>query len=352
MHPSKKQIIELKKISRRELIKQGVLALSVIALPLPLTAFSNFNEMKDKENFDVIIIGGSYAGLSAAMALGRALRNVLIIDSGLPCNRQTPHSHNFLTQDGEKPAVIADKAKREVLKYDTVKIVSDLAISGTKTDKGFEISTQSGQMFSAKKLIFATGLKDKLPDIKGFSECWGITVLHCPYCHGYEVRNQKTGIFANGYAAFHLARLIRNWTKDLTIFTNGKSELTKEQTEEINRHDIKIVEKKIASLKHRDGVVEEIVFSDNQTFPLKVIYSRPPVEQHCKIPESLGCELTEQGLLKVDAFQRTTVENAFACGDNSNPLRAVSYAVSSGNNTGVFLNNAMIEEEFLDYDNL
>src|ERR1044072_6966281 len=121
---------ETKKISRRELIKHGGLALSVLVLPFPLTTFLNFNEMTDNKNFDVIIVGGSYAGLSAAMALGRALRNVLIIDSGLPCNRQTPHSHNFITQDGAKPGVIAEKAKKEVLKYDTVKFVADLAING------------------------------------------------------------------------------------------------------------------------------------------------------------------------------------------------------------------------------
>ncbi|SEM76485.1 Thioredoxin reductase [Chitinophaga rupis] len=338
---------ETKKISRRVLIKNGGLALSVLALPFPLTTFLNFNEMTDSKDFDVIIVGGSYAGLSAAMSLGRALRNVLIIDSGLPCNRQTPHSHNFITQDGEKPSVIAEKAKNQVLKYDTVKFLTDLAINGTKTDKGFEISTQSGKLFSAKKLVFATGLKDSMLKIKGFSECWGITVIHCPYCHGYEVKNQKTGILANGYGAFHLARLIRNWTKDLTIFTNGKSELTQEQTDEIKRHNISIVEKEIASLNHKNGVVEEIVFSDNSSFELKAIYSRPPFEQHCKIPELLGCELTEQGLIKVDEFQKTTVDNIFACGDSTNPVRAVSYAVSTGNNTGVFLNNAMTEEEFL-----
>ncbi len=338
---------EAKKISRRELIKQGGLALSVLALPLPLTSFLNFNEMTDNRNFDVIIVGGSYAGLSAAMALGRSLRNVLIIDSGLPCNRQTPHSHNFITQDGEKPGVIAEKAKREVLKYDTVKFVTDLAVNGTKTDKGFEISTQSGKLFSAKKLIFATGLKDKMLKIDGFSECWGISVLHCPYCHGYEVKNQKTGIFANGYGAFHLARLISNWTKDLTIFTNGKSELTQEQTDEIKRHNISIVEKEITSLKHENGEVEEIIFSDNSTFQLKAIYSRPPFEQHCKIPELLGCELTEQGLIKVDAFQKTTVDNIFACGDSTNPLRAVSYAVSTGNNTGVFFSVELKPYQFI-----
>ncbi len=336
-----------KKISRRELIEQGGHALSILAFPFPFAGFSNFNEMKDNKNLDVIIIGGSYAGLSAAMALGRALRNVLIIDSGLPCNRQTPHSHNFITQDGEKPSAIAKKAKNEVLKYDTVKFLTDLVVSGTKTEKGYEISTQSGKLFSAKKLIFASGLNDKMLKIEGFSECWGITVIHCPYCHGYEVKEQKTGILANGYGAFHLARLIHNWTNDLTIFTNGKSQLTQEQTNEIKRHNISIVEKEISSLKHKDGVVEKIIFADNSSFELKAIYSRPTFEQHCKIPELLGCELTEQGLIKVDGFQKTTVDNIFACGDSSNPIRAVSYAVSTGNNTGVFLNNSMTEEEFL-----
>src|SRR6187402_2066521 len=134
---------EAKKISRRELVKQGGLALSVLAIPFPLTAFSNFNDMTDNKNFDVIIVGGSYAGLSAAMALGRALRNVLIIDSGLPCNRQTPHSHNFITHDGEKPNVIAEKAKKEVLNYNTVRFHHGLAASGKKNETGFTITTQA-----------------------------------------------------------------------------------------------------------------------------------------------------------------------------------------------------------------
>ncbi|WP_348824880.1 FAD-dependent oxidoreductase [Flavobacterium aestuarii] len=123
--------------------------------------------------------------------------------------------------------------------------------------------------------------------------------------------------------------------------------MTKEQADEIKRHNISIVEKEITSLNHKDGVVEEIIFADNSAFELKAIYSRPPFEQHCKISELLGCELTEQGLIKVDAFQKTTVDNIFACGDNANTLRAVSYAVSTGNNTGVFLNNLMAEEDFL-----
>lgn len=302
--------------------------------------------MTENKNFDIIIIGGSYAGLSAAMALGRALRNVLIIDSGLPCNRQTPHSHNFITHDGEKPSVIAEKAKTQVLNYNTVKFHHGLALSGKKTENGFAIATQAGEEFTTKKLIFATGVKDIMPDITGFSACWGITVIHCPYCHGYEVKNERTGILANGNFAFHYAQLINNWTKDLAIFTNGKSTLTPEQTDKITQHHIPIIEKEIAYLKHENGNVQQIVFKDHSSFDLKAIYSRPDFEQHCKIPELLGCELTEQGCLKVDVFQKTTITNIFACGDNASPMRSVANAVATGNFVGAVVNSAMIEEEF------
>ena len=302
--------------------------------------------MAVSNNFDLIIIGGSYAGLSAAMALGRALRRVLIIDSGLPCNRQTPHSHNFITHDGERPEVIAEKAKAQVMKYATVNYHQGIAISGKKTENGFAIATQDGEEFTAKKLVFATGVRDIMPDIQGFSECWGISVIHCPYCHGYEVRNAKTGILANGNFALHYAQLIQNWTKALTVFTNGKSTLTQEQTDQIAKHGIPIVEKEIAYLKHAQGEMQQIVFKDNSTFELKAMYSRPDFEQHCKIPEMLGCELNEQGYLKVDMFQRTTVQHVYACGDNASPMRSVANAVAQGNLVGAIANNEMIEEEF------
>ena len=186
--------------------------------------------MIEQEHFEVIIVGGSYSGLSAAMSLGRSLRQVLVIDSGLPCNRQTPHSHNFITHDGEKPAVISAKAKLQVDLYKTVQFYNGVAISAIKTENGFEIKTESGLSFTSRKVLFATGVKDLLPEIKGFAECWGISVLHCPYCHGYEVKEERTAIIANGEMGFDFAKLISNWTKDLRLCTNGKSTLTLEQT--------------------------------------------------------------------------------------------------------------------------
>ncbi|MEM8510284.1 MAG: NAD(P)/FAD-dependent oxidoreductase [Bacteroidota bacterium] len=302
--------------------------------------------MTDTSSFEVIIVGGSFSGLSAGMALGRALRNVLIIDSGRPCNRPTPYSHNFITQDGKAPKEIATLARQQVKAYKTISFYEGLASGAKKTANGFELMTDIGNIFTARRLIFATGVKDIMPNIKGFAECWGRSVIHCPYCHGYEVRNERTGIFANGDFAFHYAQLLYNWTKELTIFTNGKSTLNQEQLDKIEHHQIPVVQKEIASFEHHNGKVSQIVFADNSTFQLNAIYARPDFEQHCKIPMALGCELTEQGLLKVDMFQETTVEGVFACGDNANAFRAVSHAVAAGTTAGAALNNKMTEEEF------
>ena len=302
--------------------------------------------MKNPMNFEVIIIGGSYAGLSAAMALGRSLRDVLIIDSGLRCNRQTPHSHNFITQDGAKPAVIAESAKAEVLGYQTVKFVNDLAISGRKTDDGYLITTETGEEYAAKKLIFATGIKDIMPDIKGFAACWGISVVHCPYCHGYELRKQRTAILANGAKAFHLATLVNNLTDDITILTMGKPDFSAEETAKLHAHQIKFIETSVSEIEHEDGQIKSVIFSDGSQDSFDALYAAVPFVQHSDIPLSLGCELTEHGYIKVNNFQATTVNGIFACGDNSAMMRSVANAVYSGNLVGAMVNKMLTDEQF------
>jgi thioredoxin reductase len=302
--------------------------------------------MENNKHYDVIIIGGSYSGLAAAMTLGRALRKVLVIDSGKPCNRQTPHSHNFLTQDGKTPKEIATLARQEVEKYETITFLNALATSGAKIENGFSISTDSGNSFTAAKLIFATGVRDIMPDIKGVAECWGISVIHCPYCHGYEVRHERTGILGNGEYGFEFSQLISNWTNDLTLFTNGKSTLTDEQTAKIKKHNISIVEKEVSHLEHDNGELREIVFKDGSVTALKALYTRPSFEQHCSIPQSLGCELTEDGYIKIDAMQKTTVNGVFACGDNVIRMRTVANAVAMGTTAGAMLNREHVAERF------
>lgn len=302
--------------------------------------------MKIDNQFDVIIVGGSYAGLAAGMALGRALRNVLIIDSGQPCNRQTPQSHNFLTNDGKPPKEIAGLAKEQVLRYSSVKFLDGSATAGFKTEQGFGIQTENGKKLTARKLIFATGIKDIMPSIPGFAESWGISVLHCPYCHGYEVRHQTTGILANGDIAFELSAMISNWTKDLTIFTNGKSTLTEQQCTDLSKHQIKIIETGISSLENKNGHIENILFNDGTKAPVKAMYARLPFVQHSSIPGSLGSEMTEDGYIKIDPAHRTTVHGLYACGDNTTRTRTVANAVSMGTTTGMMVNKELIEEDF------
>jgi len=164
------------------------------------------NHMKEK--LDVIIVGGSYAGLSAAMALGRAMRKVLIIDGGKPANRFTPHSHNFITHDGRTPGEIAEMARKQVDAYPSIKRIDGFVVSAEKVNHEFVVHLGSGQTYTSRKLIFATGIIDQMPDIPGFSECWGKSVLHCPYCHGYEVRDEATGILGNGDYGYEFSGLI------------------------------------------------------------------------------------------------------------------------------------------------
>ncbi|GAA4432310.1 FAD-dependent oxidoreductase [Ravibacter arvi] len=297
-------------------------------------------------SFEAVIVGGSYAGLSAAMALGRALRKVLIIDSALPCNRQTPHSHNFITHDGEKPGAIAEKARAQVLKYDTVTFRRDEVVGGTKSMGGFELTTRSGATFNAEKLIFATGIKDTMPAIKGFAACWGISVIHCPYCHGYEYRGQNTGIMANGEKALHLASLVNNLTGKITILTSGQPDFSSGQLEKLDSRGIQVVSTPVSEIEHDGGHVRSVVFEDGRKMELDAVYAAIPFTQHSDLPFLLGCELTEHGRIKVDAGQKTTVNGIFACGDNSSPMRSVASAVSTGNIAGAMLNHGLTMERF------
>ncbi|MEM7381655.1 MAG: NAD(P)/FAD-dependent oxidoreductase, partial [Bacteroidota bacterium] len=258
--------------------------------------------MNTSNTFEVIIIGGSYAGLSAGLALGRSLRKTLIIDSGKPCNRQTPHSQNFLTQDGQKPSDIANLGREQVAAYDTVSLLNELVIDGKKTDKGFEVHTESGKTFQAKKLIFATGIKDIMPEIIGFAECWGISVIHCPYCHGYEFRGQKTAILANAERAFHLAAMVNNLTDQITILSSDKAEYSSEQLQKLENNNIQIVEDELVEIEHEKGQLKTLLFASGEKRHFDAVYASIPFEQHSDLPAKLGCELTEEGYIKTDEF--------------------------------------------------
>ncbi|MGU3376315.1 NAD(P)/FAD-dependent oxidoreductase [Chryseobacterium sp. M5A1_1a] len=300
----------------------------------------------ENKSFDVIIIGGSYAGLSAGMALGRSLRNVLVIDNGKPCNRQTPHSHNFITHDGKSPKEISDLAKKDVEKYNTVQFYEGTVMQIVDNDNSFKVETLSNEKFYGKKIILASGVKDIMPDIPGFEDCWGVSVLHCPYCHGYEVRNEVTGILSDGDMAYDFSKLVFNLTKNLTLFTNGKSTLTREQIEKLIQNKINLNQEEIENIEHDNGYIQKMTFKNGSSVLLNALYAKIPFEQNVNAAETLGCELTEQGFIKVDFMQKTSVPGVFACGDNVTMMRSVANAVAQGNFTGAVVNKELSEEEF------
>lgn len=309
--------------------------------------FVQVNKLSAKmKSFDVIIIGGSYAGLSAGMSLGRSVRNTLIIDSGKPCNRQTPHSHNFITHDGKTPKEILDLAREQVEAYDTVKFHDGFAVKLTKTEEGFETETASGEKFYAKKLILASGVKDIMPDIPGFAECWGISVLHCPYCHGYEVRNEVTGILSDGDMGYEFSKLVHNLTKDLYLFSNGQSVLSKEQKNKLAQNNISLVEDEIEKIEHENGNIRKIIFKTGKEISLKALYAKIPFEQNINASGDLGCELTEHGFIQIDSMHKTNIPGVFACGDNITMMRSVANAVAQGNFTGAIVNKELVDESF------
>lgn len=298
--------------------------------------------MNSTTSFDVIIIGGSYGGMAAGMALGRALRSVLIIDASMPSNRMTPHSHNFLTHDGDTPADISRVARERLDAYASVRTISDVAVHVQRTTTGFQVETMCGNVFEATVLIFATGITDIMLTIDGFKECWGVSVLHCPYCHGYEVRHKNTGVLANGTSGYEYTLLLSNWTSQLALFTNGVSTLTEEQASDLHTRGITISEATISAINHTDGRLHGLSFDDGTCVDLDVVYAKCAFEQHCIIPATLGCVHSPEGYIVVDHQLQTSVEGIYACGDNSSPMRTVANAVATGTAAGMHVNKALV----------
>lgn len=306
----------------------------------------SMNQVEKVNNvYDVVIVGGSYSGLAAAMTLGRSLRRVLVIDSGQPCNRQTPYSHNFITHDGRKPAEIAALAKTQVEVYETVTFKSAKVVGAEKLEGDFLVHCDDGETLKARKLLFSTGIKDQLPALPGFSECWGISLIHCPYCHGYEVRGKKTGIIGNGEYGYDFATFIHHWAPDISLYTNGPADLTAEQRQVLSKMNIPVVEDPIAALKHNNGYLSALVFQNGKEAFAEAVYIKPHSLQHCDLPEQLGCEMTEDGYIRTDFMQKTSVAGIYASGDNVTRMRTVASAVGMGTTAGAMLNRELCIEE-------
>ncbi|WP_317128518.1 NAD(P)/FAD-dependent oxidoreductase [Hymenobacter radiodurans] len=188
-------------------------------------------------------------------------------------------------------------------------------------------------------------MEDLMPPIEGFAKCWGKSVLHCPYCHGYEVHSQPLGLLGNGDAGYELVRLIQNWSKDLTLFTNGPSTLSAEQERQVQQLGIPLIESPISRIEHENGLMRAVYFQDGSRLPLSAMFARVPFRQHTNLAEQIGCELTATGLIAVAEFGQTSVSGVYAAGDNSSPMRQITMASASGVKAGSWINRELINED-------
>lgn len=294
---------------------------------------------------EVAIIGGSNAGLAAALTLGRAGRNAIVFDTGKPRNKPAAHAQNFFTRDGTPPAELLRIGREQLVRYPTIQIKEAAITQTAKTDKGFSLQGSNGETYHAQRIIIATGVKDQLPEIPGMAELWGNKVIHCPYCHGWEIKDLPVAVFANGDMAYEAVRTIINWHKDMVICTNGAATIADEARQHLSRHNIPILETPVEKIEDVPGGIL-ITFADGTAIRRSAAYVRAKVVFHNEPAVQLGCELTESGAIKVNEMSETTVPGVFAAGDVTTPMQQVSMAAATGHLAGAACNNLLTREEF------
>lgn len=292
---------------------------------------------------DVIIIGGSFAGLAAATQLGRARRRVQVLDTGLPRNRFSPAAHGVLGQDGLAPGEILAKARAQLASYPTVSLLPAevVALSGSLDD--FRIQTRAHGTLSARRIILAHGITDTLPQIPGLSDCWGLSALHCPYCHGFEFGDRALGYIASPGFELMAARLYRDWSSDLVMFSNGLTvdDETRAAVVALGAH---IVEAPVLSVRHQQGHLTHVVTADGD-MARDAIFVAPRTGPSADLHVGLGCAL-EAGFsgpfLKVDERQETSVRGVYAAGDLARPMHNVTFAMAGGVMAGSMAHHSLL----------
>jgi thioredoxin reductase len=295
---------------------------------------------------DVIIVGGSSAGLSAALVLGRSRRNVVVFDDSQPCNRFSHASHGFLTRDGIAPSELVQIGREQLGTYPNVEVRADTVSHITPVDGGFNVETASGNTVTARKVLLATGIKDILPPVKNMEQFWGTSVFHCPYCDGWEVRDEAIVVYGGGENAFHKTMLLWNWSPNLTFCTGGEGEIPAEKRALFEKNGITVIETPVSHVEGQDGQVDQIVFTDGTTLNCKAIFIQPAFEHRTPFAQDLGCVLTPQNFVQADTLGRTNVPGLYAAGDLTAQMRSVALAVAQGSSAGAGINYDLIVEDF------
>ena len=298
------------------------------------------------DTWDAVVAGGSWAGLSAAMQLARARRRVLVVDAGRPRNRFARAAHGFLGQDGHAPADILETARGQVLAYPTAEIRLDEVMQAeASSGGGFQLTLASGTRIGARRVVLATGVVDELPDIPGLQERWGASVLHCPYCHGYEVADGRLGVLAVGEMSLHQALLLPDWSTDVTLFTNGTFEPTDAQRATLSARGVRVeprmlVEvlgsgRELAGVRLRAG---DGASGGDEVVRIDALFTASRTRMASPLAEQLGCEFDNGQfgpVVRTDPRKVTTVPGVFAAGDAAREVHNATFASADGVMAGI-----------------
>jgi thioredoxin reductase len=295
----------------------------------------------DRARYDVIVIGGGAAGLSAALVLGRARRRVAVVDGGTPRNAPAAHMHGFLSRDGMSPADLLAVGRDEAAAYG-VEFISGHVVS---IQPGFSLTLADGERLEARRLLVATGATDELPPIPGLRERWGKDFLHCPYCHGWEVRDQPLGVLGTSTGSVEHAHLIRQWSDDVIFFTHTH-DLTAADREQLEARGIRVVDGEVRRLVVEDDRLRGVVLGDGRTVERDALFVRPELRPRLNgLLEHVGCETDDLGFLRVDTAGRTSVAGVWAAGNAANPRAQVITAAGEGSAAAISINADLVDED-------
>jgi thioredoxin reductase len=290
--------------------------------------------------FDVVIVGGGPAGLSAALVLGRCRRRVLVCDAGHPRNAASRALHGYLTRDGLPPLAFLQIARRELEQYGIVPRPATVTAINCSAE-GFEVTIDGADVVRSHTVLVASGVRDNVPEVPGIAECYGISVHHCPYCDGWEVRDRRVVVMGQGAAAAGLALSLKTWTDDVRVCTNGRARINARHREQLAARGIAVHESRIAGVDHQDGLVRQILLKGGDTVACDAIFFTMGQKPQCDLPRQLGCELTRKGVVKTDHLGQTRVPGLYVAGDASRDVQFVIVAAAEGAKAGVAINKAL-----------
>jgi thioredoxin reductase len=302
--------------------------------------------------YDVVVVGGGAAGLSAALVLTRGRRRVAVVDAGEPRNAPAAHMHGFLGSDGRPPADLLSAGRAEVAGYGGQLVRGRVdgisAVAPTPPANGnrrwFDVMLEDGTTLRARRVLVTTGLRDDLPETPGVRERWGRDLLHCPYCHGWEVREQPLGVIGGTPEAIAHAHLVREWSPDVVFFTNG-AVLTAAQREQLVARAIGVVDEPVARLVVEDDRLTGVELESGHVVPRSAVFVRPGFVPNDDLLVRLGCATHDTGWVCVDATGRTSVPGVWAAGNAVNPRAQVITAAGEGSAAAIAINSDLIDED-------